>query len=65
MNNYAKELLVDRLIQINLERVLLFQDTNKERDIGCILYASYAQHLPQITCGLHGKYYDCKKVCPV
>ena len=31
MNTYSKELLVHRLIQINRERVLLFQNTNKER----------------------------------
>ena len=33
MNNYSKELFVDRLIQINRERVLLLQNTNKEREI--------------------------------
>ena len=46
MNNYSKELLVDRLIQINRERVdpflLLFQNTNKERDI------FYMCHKPDI-----------------
>ena len=54
MNNYSKELLVHRLIQINRERVLFFQNTNKERGyFMCSRPNIYA--LPQITWGLHYK----------
>ena len=51
MNNYSKELFVDRLIQINRERELLFQNTKKGRYFICFLGPIFKPYLR-----LHGDY---------